>query len=660
MGVARRAASRVEDGYGTTRMSTRRSAPVSVDRGVAQAAGWLLAAFPALVVLAVDPGGYAPVGPAKYLVIAVLVPLALGLMVFGGRRLNVDRATAWWWLGLLTWWALTAFAGIDRFHSWIGIPERRLGVVAWLIFFVAYTGGSSLGGSERRWVILGAVVAALGVGMVALGEAFGVSLLDLGSATTRLGGPFGSAAYLGAAGALLVPLAAGVALDTATRRAWRRVAGVASTIGMIAVAGSGTRAAWVGLIVAGVATLIVRRASVQARPVAALAIAVIASTAFVIGGWLLPDTERASQAISRHAGSGRLAEWRVAVSVIADRPVAGAGLEGYRIVAGEQISVDYERASGRRVLPDRAHNGILDAGVAGGIPAMILVVGLLFAVGRRVWLVLRDGPTWLAGAAVGLVAYVAQQQFLFPLTEIDPIAWLVAGVVVAGEPSPRLTRQLPPSAALVPVAFALVALWFGGKELLADRHTQQTLEALTARTPDQALAEAVKAVELRPDMLRVRIALMRSITVSGTPDALRAGVQVLDEALDWSPRDPVIRRERAGLLTSVALATSSTNDQAAARSAWQAVAAGDPNNAAVLLELGFAEAISGSLAEAEATWVRAADLAPRSPAALLNLVKLYIDDGRRDLAVAALDEAERRSPRNPAVAQARTALTAAG
>lgn len=647
-------------GYGTRRMSSRPSAPALVDHGVARAGGWALVAFPTLAAMAVDPGGYAPVGPAKYLVIAVLVPLALGLLILGGRRVSVDRATVWWWLGLLGWWVVTAFTGVDRFHSWIGIPERRLGVVAWLIFFIAYIGGSSLGAGERGRVILGAVVAASGIGLVALGEAFDISLLDTVRSTTRLGGPFGSAAYLGAAGALLVPLAAGVALDTATHRAWRFVAAVASTVGVIAVAGSGTRAAWVGLAVAGIVTLIARRATVQARPAAALAVAVVASTAFVIGGWLLPDTERASDAISRESGSGRLDEWRVAASVIADRPVIGAGLEGYRIVAGQHISADYERAYGRRVLPDRAHNGILDGGVAGGIPAMILLVGLLFTVGRRVWTVLCHGPTWLAGAAVGLVAYVAQQQFLFPLAEIDPMAWLIAGVVVAGAPSPRPTRQMPRSVAAVPIAFALVALWFGGRELLADRHTQRTLNALTAQTPDRALAEAVKAVELRPDMLRVRIALMRSITASGTPEALRAGVQVLDEALDWSPRDPVIHRERAGLLTSLAMTSLSAADQAAARDAWLEVAADDPNNAEVLLELGFSEAISGSLAEAEATWLRAADLAPRSPSAVLNLVKLYLDDGRRDLAAAAIDEAERRSPGNPAVAKARSALTATG
>ena len=641
-------------------MSTRRSAPVPVGHGAAGAGEWVLVAFPTLAVMAVDPDGYAPVGPAKYLVIAVLVPLALGLLILGGRRLSVDRTTAWWWLSLVAWWVLTAFTGVDRFHSWIGIPERRLGVVAWLIFFVAYTCGSSLGARERQWLILGAAAAAMGVGLVALGEAFGVSLLAVVSTTGRLGGPFGSAAYLGAAGALLVPLSAGVALDTTTHRAWRALAAVASTIGVVAVAGSGTRAAWVGLAGAGMVTLIARRASVQTRPIMTLAVAIVAATAFVIGGWLLPDTERASDAISRQSSSGRLDEWRVAASVIADRPVVGAGLEGYRIVAGQHISAEYERAYGRRVLPDRAHNGILDVGVAGGIPAMILVVGLLFTVGRRVWVVLCHGPAWMAGAAVGLVAYVAQQQFLFPLAEIDPIAWLVAGAVVAGVPSPRPTRRIPRPLALLPVAFALVALWFAGRELLADRHTQQTLNALIARTPDRALAQAVQAVELRPDMLRVRIALMRSITVSGTPDALRAGIQVLDEALDWSPRDPLVRRERAGLLTSLALATSSATDQAAARSAWQSVAADDPNNAEVLLELGLADAVGGSLADAEETWLRAADLAPRSPTALLNLAQLYLDDGRRAEAVAAIDEAERRSPGNPAVAKARSALTVSG
>ncbi len=451
----------VGGGYGTARMSTCRTTPVTGDRRAAGVGGWVLAGFPALAALAVDPGGYAPVGPAKYLVIAVLVPLALGLLVVGGRPMGVDRTTAWWWIGLLAWWVVTAFTGVDRFHSWVGIPERRLGVVAWLIFFVAYICGSSLGERERRRVVLGAVVAAAGVGLVALGEAFDISLLDLATTTSRLGGPFGSAAYLGAAGTLLVPLAAGVALDTMAHRVWRSVAAGASTVGVVAVAGSATRAAWVGLVVAGLVTLVVRRAAIQARPGTALTVAAIAATAFVIGGWFLPDTERASDATSRESGSGRLDEWRVAASVIADRPIVGAGLEGYRIVAGQHISADYERAYGRRVLPDRAHSGILDAGVAGGIPAMILLVGLWFTVGRRVWFVLRHGPTWMAGAAVGLIAYLAQQQFLFPLTEIDPMTWLIAGVVVAGAPSPRLARQMPRPAVLAPVVLALVALWFG-------------------------------------------------------------------------------------------------------------------------------------------------------------------------------------------------------
>ncbi len=620
----------------------------------------MLTIFPALAIAAIDPRGYAPFGPAKYLVIATLVPLAFSLLLLGGRRLRADRTTTRWWIGLIAWWILTAFTGVDRFHSWVGIPERRLGVVAWVICFLAFVGGESLTDAPRRRVVLGATVAGALTGVWAIAESFGIAPIDLGAATTRLGGPFGSAAYLGAAGALLVPLCTGVALDAGMHRAWRSVAGIAATIGVVAVAGSGTRAAWVGLAVGGIVALTVRRTSIQTRPKAAVAVAAIAASAFVVGGWLLPDTERVSDAITRESGSARLDEWRTAVGVIVDRPVAGAGLEGYRIVAGRHISADYERAYGRRVLPDRAHDAILDAGVAGGIPAMIGVVGLWFLVGRRVWRALRDGPTWLAGTAVGLVAYVAQQQFLFPLTEIDPIAWLLAGTLVAGVPTHRMSMpRIPRAVAAVPATMAIVALWFGSKEVLADRHTQRTLDALASQAPDRAVAEATKAVELRPDMLRVRIALMRSITAPGTADSFRAGVEVLDGALDWSPRDPVIRRERAGLLTSLAQTTKTPSDQIAARHAWTAVAVDDPNNAEVLLELGFAQAVSGSLGEAEATWVRAADLAPRSPAALLNLVKLYADAGRIDEATAALDEADRRSPGNPQVANARTALNTA-
>jgi Flp pilus assembly protein TadD len=369
--------------------------------------------------------------------------------------------------------------------------------------------------------------------------------------------------------------------------------------------------------------------------------------------------------VSRTGTSGRLDEWTLASRVIADRPLFGAGPEGYRIVAGKHVSVEYEQDYGRAVIPDRAHNGLLDLGVSGGVPALLAYGALLFLVGRRVFAVLRAGTALHAGVAVGLVAYGAQQQFLFPLTEIDPVAWLLAGVVVAAAQPERPVRcRLPRLTAMIPLTLCAAALLFGMRELWGDRQVeaavQQLATASTRGDVDAAIGHAERAVDQRPDILRNRIALSRTLSASGTIAGLDAAIAALAGALDWSPRDPVVAKERASLLSSKAASTGDSTNQQAALDAWTDLAANDPNNAAVLLELGVAQAVVGDSASARTSWERAAMLAPRSPVPLINLARLATIEGRTADAEAALAEAEKRAPGDPSVPAAREALDLPG
>ena len=203
-------------------------------------------------------------------------------------------------------------------------------------------------------------------------------------------------------------------------------------------------------------------------------------------------------------------------------------------------------------------------------------------------------------------------------------------------------------------------MWFGVREIVADGHTQSTVEALAANGPDRALLEAVQAVQLRPDILRNRIALARTLSIAGGADSFKAAVKVLNEALDWSPRDPVLRRERGLLLTTIAQSSHGGADIDAALASWEQQAHDDPNNADTLVELGFAQVTANRMGDAEKTWTRAAELQPRSAAALLDLVKLYLSDKRLTQARAAVDEAGRRAAGDPAVTQAESAVQAAG
>src|SRR5690606_26811454 len=113
-------------------------------------------------------------------------------------------------------------------------------------------------------------------------------------------------------------------------------------------------------------------------------------------------------------GAGRVDEWRVAVRVIADHPITGVGPEGYRIAFAEGVDRAYERAHGRDPLPDRAHSAPLDVALAGGVGALLAWGVLVVLVGRACVRVVRAGPGWRRGVAVGLIAHGVGLLFLFP------------------------------------------------------------------------------------------------------------------------------------------------------------------------------------------------------------------------------------------------------
>src|SRR5690606_23151568 len=133
-------------------------------------------------------------------------------------------------------------------------------------------------------------------------------------------------------------------------------------------------------------------------------------------------------------GRGRIDEWRVATRVIADHPVLGVGPEGYRIAFAGGVDDGYEVAHGRDPQPDRAHSGPLDVTLAGGVPALLAWGAGAALVVRAAWRALRRGPPLVAGLAAALVAHLVGQLTLFPLAEVEPVAWLLAGLVLAAAP----------------------------------------------------------------------------------------------------------------------------------------------------------------------------------------------------------------------------------
>lgn len=625
--------------------------------------GLLAGVLPIAVVVACDPGGWSPFGPAKWLVVSVLV-LAAGAVALWPARgtpaaldppsVSVHRSTVdqradtevrvWLDIPIALPWAVligvmvvAAAGGLDPLYAWTGTPERHLGVLGWALIGLAFLVGQQLRlapseGGDRVTLAGGLVLAGLCTGGYAAIEALWRAPIELDTATQRLGGPFGSPAFLGAACTLLVPACAGIAAEHRTVGRWRVAAAVAATLCAVALIGSGARAGWIGIAVAGVVTVAARRRIGFGRvgghlaKVAAGVVAVLLGiTVALLGGRMDDLLDR-----SRGAGS-RLDEWRVAARVIGERPVFGTGPEGYRLAVPGNIDVQYERTYGRAVVPDRAHSGVLDVTATGGLAAGIAYVVLLALVALRLWRSLGIGDPLVTGLSAGVIGYLAQQQLLFPLAELDPVVWLVAGAVVAPVRSGRGTDSHPQAGAGTPQPESragryglragavvlgigsLVAAVAGVADVAADRLDKRALVAINRGEVVGAIDAAQRAVDIRPDVVRYWLVLARAEQSARTLAGVDRALATVDEALNLSPLDPLVRQERGLLLSRRAAITGEPADVGAALGYWRQLVAWDPVNARWQLELGRAAAAAEQPDVARGAWLAAANLAPDDP-----------------------------------------------
>src|SRR5688572_15197736 len=134
--------------------------------------------------LAVDPSGWFPFGPVKWLAVSTLVLLGAALVAHDRPLRWPPRALGLVVVALLGWLTVTATVGLDPLYAWIGTPERHLGVVTWALAALCLVVGASLDpGRDGRVLAVGLVVAGVGVGAAATAEALGwePEVLDVGA-----------------------------------------------------------------------------------------------------------------------------------------------------------------------------------------------------------------------------------------------------------------------------------------------------------------------------------------------------------------------------------------------------------------------------------------------------------------------------------------------
>jgi O-antigen ligase len=446
-------------------------------------------------------------------------------------------------------------------------------------------------------IVRGLVVAGLGVGLAACTEALGVGpdVLDAGR---RLGATFGSPAYLGAAACLLLPIAIAAATDRAQPPGWRVAAALAATTTGVGVVGSGARAGWVGLAVALAVTATANRHRLpRVKPLPVLGCAAIVLAALVL---LTPVGHRLGETFDADApgGRGRLDEWRVATRVLADHPLTGVGPEGYRIAFADGVDASYEHDHGRDPLPDRAHAAPLDIALAGGPLGLAAWVAVLITLAPYLRRALRSVDALAVGIAGALVAYLAAELLLFPLAELEPVAALLAGLLVTD----ARARVAPRAFTAALGAVAVVALTAGSLDVLADRQGNLAVHDLDRHDTAAAVEHAQRAVDLRPDVLRNHLLL--AIALEADDQGTVAALHAVDDALRIAP-DPIAQRRKAELLVRRADATRVPDHIRIARTYVDDRLRHDPNNA-VLQALAAQAALLDGDADAAARHAAAA------------------------------------------------------
>jgi hypothetical protein len=90
-------------------------------------------------VLVMDPAGWSPYGPAKWLAVVVValsglaLALARGSRYQGGRWVFLTRRVLVAWTFFLVWVVVSAAAGLDPRLAWLGTPQRHFGALTWLL-----------------------------------------------------------------------------------------------------------------------------------------------------------------------------------------------------------------------------------------------------------------------------------------------------------------------------------------------------------------------------------------------------------------------------------------------------------------------------------------------------------------------------------------------
>jgi O-antigen ligase/tetratricopeptide (TPR) repeat protein len=295
--------------------------------------------------------------------------------------------------------AVSTVLGVVPLASFFGSFQSEMGLISRLCFLACFLGVVvSIGRSHRRLIATAWVVATTGfvAAFYAFIQFFGWDpLLPLsayeypsaGGLVVRAIGTLGHSNYLG--NFLLYTTPVGAALAFAWRGRARRLATTLVAFSTAAIAFSGTRGAWLGLLFsAGALVLMEGRKLGKASPKTGRR-GMLVRVAFAGAGILVIALIIVSSPASRNVatrvrsfteegftGAGRILLWRDAIRMVPRFAVFGYGPEAFSREFLRYKSFDLAR-SAPQINNESSHDSYLDAALSFGLPGAALYVGLI-------------------------------------------------------------------------------------------------------------------------------------------------------------------------------------------------------------------------------------------------------------------------------------------
>lgn len=310
--------------------------------------------------------------------------------------------------------------------------------------------------SDVRFVVLFLLVglcleAAISLAIYGTGTTFRIAGINaharVGETSDRIGGTMGSPTVAGSYFAFMTCIALAVFLGAAEARL-RRLALLATALGIAALVLTLARGAWIALVVGVVVLALARRG--MARGVSARAVVAMLAAALV----LVPTArliETRLTADDQGSAASRVPLIQLAGRMIEDHPLLGVGANNFTVripeYAGPQFSSDWLRT---------VHNKWLLTWTDAGIGALLTLLAFVGVTIGRAWRARRAADPIVASAGAGVAAAVAGHavNMNFDILQgrtTSQMLWTAAALVAApafAVSAPRTRRHPTPRRAV--------------------------------------------------------------------------------------------------------------------------------------------------------------------------------------------------------------------